>query len=175
MPPRSRLHSSLWPARHAARWQAWLQYFRCRHPEHLCSGWSVAEVPQNEHSSVMCVKGVRGEEQTLKIFSESGGARARARLGWLARPRKDFKLRSSASADRWRCSARELLQSRCGWMRPRRPRRPGLLVVRGAKGRRRQTAPSDRVSASWSTSARSTATMGPHSARCADLTIMDVW
>ena len=26
--PRSRLHSSLWPARHAARWQAWLQYFR---------------------------------------------------------------------------------------------------------------------------------------------------
>ena len=30
---RSRLHSSLWPARHAALWQAWLQYFRCRHPE----------------------------------------------------------------------------------------------------------------------------------------------
>ena len=30
---RSRVHSSLWPARHAALWQAWLQYFRCRHPE----------------------------------------------------------------------------------------------------------------------------------------------
>ena len=30
---RSLLHSSLWPARHAALWQAWLQYFRCRHPE----------------------------------------------------------------------------------------------------------------------------------------------
>ena len=26
-------HSSLWPARHAARWQASLQYFRCRQPE----------------------------------------------------------------------------------------------------------------------------------------------
>ena len=30
---RSRLHSPLWPARHAALWQGWLQYFRCRHPE----------------------------------------------------------------------------------------------------------------------------------------------
>ena len=29
----SRLHSSLWPARHAARWQACLQYLRCRQPE----------------------------------------------------------------------------------------------------------------------------------------------
>ena len=34
----SRAHSSLWPARHAARWQAWLQYFRCRQPEQKCSG-----------------------------------------------------------------------------------------------------------------------------------------
>ena len=59
-PSRSRLHSSLWPACHAARWQAWLQYFRCRHPEHFCSDRSVAAVPQNAHSSVMCVIGVRG-------------------------------------------------------------------------------------------------------------------
>ena len=48
---RSRLHSSLWPACHAARWQAWLQYFRCRHPEHFCSDRSVAAVPQNAHWS----------------------------------------------------------------------------------------------------------------------------
>jgi hypothetical protein len=48
---RSRLHSSLWPACHAARWQAWLQYFRCRHPEHFCSDWSVLAVPQNAHWS----------------------------------------------------------------------------------------------------------------------------
>ena len=30
--PLSCLHSSLWPARQAARWQAWPQYFRCLHP-----------------------------------------------------------------------------------------------------------------------------------------------
>ena len=30
---RSRRHSSLWPARHAALWQASLQYFRCRQPK----------------------------------------------------------------------------------------------------------------------------------------------
>jgi len=34
----SRVHSSLWPARHAARWQACLQYLRCRQPEQNCSG-----------------------------------------------------------------------------------------------------------------------------------------
>ena len=50
-PSRSRLHSSLWPACHAARWQAWLQYFRCRHPEHFCSDRSVLAVPQNAHWS----------------------------------------------------------------------------------------------------------------------------
>ena len=55
--PRSRLHSSLWPARHAARWQAWSQYFRCRHPEHFCSGRSVAGSPQNAHCSVMIERG----------------------------------------------------------------------------------------------------------------------
>ena len=33
----SRAHSSLWPARHAARWQASLQYFRWRQPEQKCS------------------------------------------------------------------------------------------------------------------------------------------
>ena len=48
---RSRLHSSLWPACHAARWQAWLQYFRCRHPEHFCSDRSVLAVPQKAHWS----------------------------------------------------------------------------------------------------------------------------
>ena len=48
---RSRLHSSLWPACHAARWQAWLQYFRCRHPEHFCSDRSVAGAPQKAHWS----------------------------------------------------------------------------------------------------------------------------
>ena len=35
-----------------------LQYFRCRHPEHCCSGSSVAAVPHNSHCSVMCVKNV---------------------------------------------------------------------------------------------------------------------
>lgn len=48
---RSRLHSSLWPACHAARWQAWLQYFRCRHPEHFCNDRSVAGAPQKAHWS----------------------------------------------------------------------------------------------------------------------------
>jgi len=67
-PSRSRLHSSLWPARHADRWQAWLQYFRCRHPEHFCSTWSVAGAPQNAHSSIMCVKGVRREEDSASKY-----------------------------------------------------------------------------------------------------------
>ena len=77
--PRSRLHSSLWPARHAARWQAWLQYFRCRHPAHFCSGWSVAGAPQYAHSSAMCVKSVRGDESTLNIESGSVGNRVTLR------------------------------------------------------------------------------------------------
>jgi len=47
----SRAHSSLWPVRHAARWQASSQYFRCRQPEQKCSGRSF--VPQNAHSSVI--------------------------------------------------------------------------------------------------------------------------
>ena len=47
----SRAHSSLWPVRHAARWQASLQYFRCRQPEQECSGSSL--VPQNAHCSVI--------------------------------------------------------------------------------------------------------------------------
>ena len=47
----SRAHSSLWPVRHAARWQASLQYFRCRQPEQKCSGPSL--VPQNAHASVI--------------------------------------------------------------------------------------------------------------------------
>ena len=47
----SRAHSSLWPVRHAARWQASLQYFRCRQPEQKCSGPSF--VPQNAHPSVI--------------------------------------------------------------------------------------------------------------------------
>ena len=47
----SRAHVSLWPARHAARWQASLQYFRCRQPEQKCSGRSL--VPQNAHASVI--------------------------------------------------------------------------------------------------------------------------
>ena len=70
VPPRSRLHSSLWPARHAARWQAWLQYFRCRHPEHFCSGWSVAGAPQNAHCSVMFKRVCVGwKRTTLKSSS----------------------------------------------------------------------------------------------------------
>ena len=51
---RSRVHSSLCPARHAARWQAWLQYFRCRQPEQKCRAWSFeARVWQNAHSSMV--------------------------------------------------------------------------------------------------------------------------
>ena len=52
----SRAHSSLWPARHAARWQASLQYLRCRQPEQKCRCWSLARVPQNAHCSVMSQK-----------------------------------------------------------------------------------------------------------------------
>ena len=52
--PRSCLHSSMWPARHAARWQASLQYFRCRHPVQRCSGLSSSGiVPQNAHVSMV--------------------------------------------------------------------------------------------------------------------------
>ena len=51
---RSRAHSSLCPARHAALWQAWLQYFRCRQPEQKCSAWSFeARARQNAHSSMI--------------------------------------------------------------------------------------------------------------------------
>ena len=58
---RSRVHSSLWPARHAARWQAWLQYFRCRQPEQKCSAWSFeARVWQNAHSSMVAGLSRRG-------------------------------------------------------------------------------------------------------------------
>ena len=42
----SRLHSSLWPARHAALWHASLQYLRCRHPEQKRSCWSWAGLSQ---------------------------------------------------------------------------------------------------------------------------------
>ena len=47
----SRLHSSLWPARHAALWQASLQYFRCRHPEQKRSCRSWAGVSQKAHDA----------------------------------------------------------------------------------------------------------------------------
>ena len=47
----SSLHSSLWPARHAALWQASLQYFRCRHPEQKRSCWSWAGVSQKAHDA----------------------------------------------------------------------------------------------------------------------------
>ena len=51
---RSSAHSSLCPARHAAFWQAWLQYFRCRQPEQKCSAWSFeARAWQNAHSSMV--------------------------------------------------------------------------------------------------------------------------
>ena len=49
----SRLHSSLWPARHVSRWQASLQYFRCRHPEQKRSCWAWAVVPQNAHVAAL--------------------------------------------------------------------------------------------------------------------------
>ena len=49
----SRAHSSLWPARHAARWQASLQYFRCRQLEQKFSRCcSFARVPQCAHFSI---------------------------------------------------------------------------------------------------------------------------
>ena len=50
-PALSRLHSSLWPARHAALWQTSLQYFRCRHPEHARSCRSRAGVSQKAHDA----------------------------------------------------------------------------------------------------------------------------
>ena len=50
-PALSRVHSSLWPARHAALWQASLQYFRCRHPEQRRSCRSWAGVSQNAHEA----------------------------------------------------------------------------------------------------------------------------
>ena len=45
-PALSRLHSSLWPARHAALWHASLQYLRWRHPEQKRSCWSWVGVSQ---------------------------------------------------------------------------------------------------------------------------------
>ena len=53
-PALSRLHSSLWPARHAAFWQASLQYFRCRHPEQKRSCRSWAGVSQKAHDAACC-------------------------------------------------------------------------------------------------------------------------
>ena len=52
----SRLHSSLWPSRHAARWQAWEQYFRCMHREQKRSRWvlvGAAAMPQLSHVAVL--------------------------------------------------------------------------------------------------------------------------
>ena len=49
----SRLQSSLWPARHAARWQASLQYFRRWHPEQKRSRWALATaMPHWSHVAV---------------------------------------------------------------------------------------------------------------------------
>ena len=41
------LHSRLCPARHAASWQAWLQYLRRRHLVHRCRLWVAARAPQS--------------------------------------------------------------------------------------------------------------------------------
>ena len=71
-PSRSRLHSSLWPARHAARWQAWLQYFRCRQPEQKCSAWSFeARVWQNAHSSMVAGLSRRGVKSVRRCDTRS--------------------------------------------------------------------------------------------------------
>ena len=48
--PLSSLHSSLWPARQAVRWQAWPQYFRCLHPVQkrslsFAGAWQFAHTP----------------------------------------------------------------------------------------------------------------------------------
>ena len=64
---RSRVHSSLCPARHAARWQAWLQYFRCRQPEQKCRAWSFeARVWQNAHSSMVAGLSRRGRPRSRR-------------------------------------------------------------------------------------------------------------
>jgi len=76
---RSSAHSSLCPARHAALWQAWLQYFRCRQPEQKCSAWSFeARARQNAHSAMiaglekMVTRGDLGVE-SVKSFCDVGG------------------------------------------------------------------------------------------------------
>ena len=39
-----------------------MQYFRCRHPEHCCSGWFVGLWRGTPQNAIMCVKVVHGEE-----------------------------------------------------------------------------------------------------------------
>ena len=51
------LHSSLWPARQAARWQAWPQYFRCLHPVQKRS-LSFAGAWQFAHKSLVALGAV---------------------------------------------------------------------------------------------------------------------
>ena len=53
--PLSRRHSSLWPARQAARWQAWPQYLRCLHPVQKCSLSFSARVWQFAHTSLIAL------------------------------------------------------------------------------------------------------------------------
>ena len=55
--PLSWLHSSLWPARQAARWQAWPQYFRCLHPVQKRS-LSFAGAWQFAHKSLVALGAV---------------------------------------------------------------------------------------------------------------------
>ena len=52
--PLSSLHSSLWPARQAVRWQAWPQYFRCLHPVQKRS-LSFAGAWQFAHTSLIAL------------------------------------------------------------------------------------------------------------------------
>ena len=72
----SRVHSSLWPSRHAARWQDSLQYFRCRHLEQKRSCWvSEAGMPQLSHVAALFMTKARGRE----IAREGERARMRER------------------------------------------------------------------------------------------------
>ena len=50
------LHSRLCPARHAASWQAWVQYLNCRHPVHRCRLWVAARAPQSAPVRVTAVQ-----------------------------------------------------------------------------------------------------------------------
>ena len=70
--PLSRRHSSLWPARQAARWQAWPQYFRCLHPVQKRS-LSFAGARQFAHTALIALGTTVLGSWCTAVFSTMAG------------------------------------------------------------------------------------------------------